>query len=92
MEIFYNTFFKNPQGDWRYINGMEPALMPPDDLKIYRRIQWNEGAFESFQPWIDKMRTADRLAIPCLRQPPLPRLEWHEATAGIWIGRMPRPK
>jgi hypothetical protein len=92
MEMFYNTFFKNPQGDWRYIIGMEPALMPEDDLKIYRRIQWNDGAFAAFEPWIDKMRPADRLAIPCLKEPTLPRLEWHEATAGIWLGRLPRAK
>lgn len=92
MEIFYNTFFKNPLGDWRYINGMEPALMPEEDLKILRRIQWNEGAFEAFQPWADKMSLADRLVISCPKQPPLPKLEWHEATAGIWIGRLPRSK
>ena len=27
MQFFYNTFYANPRGDWRYILGLEPALM-----------------------------------------------------------------
>ena len=38
MAFFYNTFYKNPQGNWRYILGFEPALMPEEDLKILRNM------------------------------------------------------
>ncbi|HAL91496.1 MAG TPA: hypothetical protein DCM68_00520, partial [Verrucomicrobia bacterium] len=43
MSVFYQTFFKNPHAPWRYILGYEPGLMPEDDLKIYRNIQWKYG-------------------------------------------------
>jgi hypothetical protein len=36
MECFYNTFYKNPTADWRYILGLEPALMPDAELKIFQ--------------------------------------------------------
>jgi hypothetical protein len=89
MQFFYNTFYKNPQGDWRYIAGFEPALMPPDDLKIYREIHSSEGSAESYQPWIKKMRPMDRLAVARPVQPDLPALEWKQAAPGVWIGRLP---
>jgi hypothetical protein len=89
MQFFYNTFYKNPQGDWRYMVGFEPALMPPDDLKIYRAIHRSEGSAESYQPWIKKMRPEDRLAAARSAQPNLPALEWKEGAPGLWIGRLP---
>lgn len=92
MGIFYNTFYKNPTANWRYVLGIEPALMPDDDLKIYRDIQRFPGAVQAYEPWIDKMRPADRLAIYGGSQPNLPRLEWHHAGGGIWLGRLPREK
>jgi hypothetical protein len=89
MQFFYNTFYKNPQGGWRYIVGFEPALMPPDDLKIYRGIHLAEGSPDSYQPWIKKMRPEDRVAISRPDQPELPALEWKQAAHGVWIGRLP---
>ena len=88
MEFFYNAFYKNPTADWRYILGMEPALMPPDDLKIFRTIQRNNYAFQAYEPWIDKMLPADRLVIYRSGQPTLPRLEWHNAVGNVWLGRL----
>jgi hypothetical protein len=90
MVFFYNTFYKNPGADWRYIVGFEPALTPEDDLKILRRIQWNHGAFKAYQPWVDKMQPADRLAISCSVEPNLPGLQWTNAVGNLWIGRKPR--
>ena len=90
MDLFYDTFYANPQGDWRYILGFEPALMPDEDLKIMRRIVWNQEAYESYQPWIQKMRPEDRLAIYSNTRPSLPQLEWLNAGQYIWIGRLPR--
>jgi hypothetical protein len=89
MRFFYNTFFKNPQGGWRYIAGFEPALMPADDLKIYRDIQRNGGAVEAFEPWARKMRPEDRLAVESPTEPVLAPLEWKHATGAVWIGRLP---
>ena len=89
MTFFYNTFYKNPEGDWRYIVGFEPAWMPPDDLKIFRAIQWNHFAWEAYEPWVKNMRPGDRLEISSGEQPVLPPLEWINAGGGIWIGRLP---
>lgn len=91
MEFFYNTFYKNPQAEWRYILGMEPALVPDADLKILRNIQWNNYAYKAYEPWIDKMKPGDRLMLDSGVQPNLPRLEWHNAVGNIWIGRLPKP-
>jgi hypothetical protein len=92
MQFFYNTFFKNPQGDWRYIAGFEPALMPPDDLQIYRTIQRTAGTIEAYEPWVKKMRPQDRLEMESGSQPNLPALEWKRAGGNIWIGRLPAAK
>ncbi len=89
MQFFYNTFYKNPQGDWRYIAGFEPALMPADDLKVFRDIHRPGATQESYQPWIKKMRPQDRLALAWPAKPELPPLEWKEAAPGLWIGRLP---
>jgi hypothetical protein len=92
MGVFYQTFFKNPDADWRYILGYEPALMPVEDFKVYHSILWNFGAAAAYKPWVDKMRPPDRLV---LRGGPdgLPvstQLEWEYAAGSFWIGRTPR--
>jgi hypothetical protein len=92
MTIFYQTFFKNPDGDWRYILGYEPGFMPDEDFQVYHKILWNFGDPKAYGPWVKKMRPEDRLVIrggeggvPSSRQ-----LEWNYAVSGIWIGRIPR--
>ena len=92
MTIFYQTFFKNPDGDWRYILGYEPALMPKADFEVYHKILWNLGDAKAYQPWVDKMRPEDRLVIRGGRGSPpnIPQLEWEYGVSGIWIGRTPR--
>lgn len=92
MEFFYNTFYKNPTGDWRYILGLEPALMHYDDLLILRQIQRYNYNPKAYEPWIAKLRPIDRLVIYSPVQPNLSQLEWHNAIANIWIGRLPKPK
>jgi hypothetical protein len=93
MTIFYDTFFKNPNGDWKYIVGYEPAFMPPEDFKVYHSIHWNRGDAKAYAPWVAKMKPADRLVIRNGRGDPpnLPRLEWNYGVTGIWIGRLPHP-
>lgn len=92
MNFYYDTFYKNPQADWRYILGYEPALMPEEDLKILRAIQLSHNAFSAYEPWIRKMTAADRLVIYCGFKPNLPQLEWHQAVGELWLGRLPETK
>jgi hypothetical protein len=92
MTVFYQTFFKNPHGDWRYILGYEAALMPKEDFEVYHKILWNFGDAKAYQPWVDKMRPPDRLVIRGGRGSPpnISQLEWEYGVSGTWIGRTPR--
>jgi hypothetical protein len=92
MTVFYQTFFKNPNADWRYILGYEPGFMLDEDFKVYHSIMWNSGDAKAYKPWVDKMRPQDRLVIRGSRGSPpnLPQLEWEYGVSGIWIGRTPR--
>jgi hypothetical protein len=89
MRFFFNTFYKNPEADWRYMVGFEPALMLPEDLKVYRAIQRSGHAAEAYEPWIKRMHPEDRFAIESASQPDLPQLEWKHS-ANFWLGRLPR--
>lgn len=90
--FFYDTFFKNPTADWRYILGFEMTLMPAEDFRILYRILWNFGAAAAFQPWVEKMRAEDRLFVrgEAGNRPPIAGLEWHHTLGGMWSGRLPR--
>jgi hypothetical protein len=90
--VFYETFFRNPQAPWRYVLGYEATFMTTANLEIFRRIQWNFGAWEAYQPWVDALTPADRLVMrrPAGDRPALPRLEWRYVAAETWIGRIPR--
>ena len=93
MDVFFQTFFKNPTADWRYILGFESGLMRPEDLKTLREIQWNHGAaFAAYEPWVKKMRPADRMILRASggNPPGISELEWHYAATGLWIGRLPQ--
>jgi hypothetical protein len=92
MTLFYQTFFKNPNADWRYILGFESTLMPDEDFKVYHAVLWNAGDAKAYKPWVDKMRPADRLVIRGGRAdgPNIPQLEWNYGVSGVWIGRTPR--
>jgi len=93
QSLFYQTFFKNPNGDWRYIMGFESTLMPDEDFKVYHDVVWNFGDAKAYKPWVDKMRPEDRLVIRggSANVPPIPQLEWNHGVGDIWIGRLPRP-
>jgi hypothetical protein len=94
MRVFYDTFFKNPHADWRYVLGFEPGLMLPEDREVLRKVQWNYGDVRAYEPWIQKMRPADRLVLRASSArlngaPNLPMLEWKYAVSDVWIGRLP---
>ncbi len=90
MTVFYQTFYTNPHADWRYILGFEPTMMPPDDLATLRKIQWNYGANEAYDPWVKKMRPEDRLILRRPSMPAIKELEWNSVVSGTWIGRLPK--
>jgi len=92
MSVFYQTFFKNPNGDWRYILGYEPAFMPDEDFQVFHKVLWNYGDSKAYEPWVKKMRPEDRLVIRGGRgsPPSIPQLEWSYGVSGTWIGRLPR--
>jgi len=91
MRIFYDTFYENPHAEWKYVLGFEAAMMKPEDLAIFRKIQWNYGADEAFLPWVRKMTHEDRLILrrPKSQAPNIPGLKWYYAATNIWIGRKP---
>jgi len=92
-QVFYDTFYRNPDGQWRYVMAFEPTLMPEDDLKILRRIQWSSSAFSAFLPWVEKMKPADRLIVLNNGGPPrLSQLEWASFIPDVWVGRLPRSR
>ena len=92
MQVFYQTFFKNPHAKWRYMLAFEPAFMPLEDQRIYRNIQWNSYSLKAHEPWVAKMRPQDRMVfnLSSSAAPGIPSLEWKYVARGIWIGRLPR--
>ena len=92
QSLFYQTFFKNPAGDWRYMLGFEPTWMPKEDFEVYHNVLWNLGEVKTYNPWVEKMKPADRLVIRggSNASPGIPQLEWNYTGVGIWIGRLPR--
>jgi hypothetical protein len=91
MTIFYQTFFKNPMGDWRYMVGFEATLMPAADFDTYHKILWNFGDAKAYTPWLVKLKPEDRLVIRGGRSTPpgIPQLEWNYGVSGLWVGRLP---
>lgn len=92
MTVFYQTFFKNPHANWRYQLGYEPSVMPAADFATYQKIFWNFGDARGYEPWVKKMKPADRLAIRGGKgeRPNIPQLEWNYGVSGTWIGRTRR--
>ena len=93
QSLFYQTFFENPHGDWRYVLGFESTLMTDEDFNVYKNVVWNFGDAKAYKPWVDKMLPEDRLVMrgASASPPPIPQLEWNHGVGDIWIGRLPRP-
>jgi hypothetical protein len=92
MGVFFDTFYKNPTADWKYILGFESGWMRPDDLAVLRKYQWVFGDARALKPWANEMRPQDRMFIhaPGSSRPDLPELQWDYAATELWIGRLPR--
>jgi hypothetical protein len=92
MTLFYQTFYKNPDGDWRYILGFESTFMPLEDFNVYHSVMWNNGDGKAYAPWVRKMRPLDRLVVRGVGtgQPDIPGLDWYYGVSGVWLGRVPQ--
>lgn len=88
MYVFYQVFFQNPAGSWRYMLGFEPVWMPEEDLKIYRHIQLTRGKDSSYDPWIKKMTDKDRMILIRNSEPEIGGLVWQEVAPTVWSGRI----
>ncbi len=88
MSLFYQLFYHNPQGPWRYTLGFEPVWMTQDNLKIYRHIQLTRSKNESYLPWVKKMTKKDRIMLIKNSRPDIEELEWNEVTPTIWSGKL----
>jgi hypothetical protein len=87
MSLFYQVFYLNPHGPWRYTLGFEPVWMPADNIEIYRNIQLTRGKNESYAPWVNKMTEKDRMILIRNAKPQIEGLEWHEVTPTVWSGK-----
>jgi hypothetical protein len=92
MRLFFRTFYRNPAAPWRYILGFEAALMPPEDLAVYKAAFEHPGDAAPYEAWVRKMRPADRLFVvhPADDPPPIAGIEWHQVLRGLWSGRLAR--
>jgi hypothetical protein len=88
MGLFYNVFFHNPHGHWRYTLGFEPIWMTADDLIIYRNIQLTRQKNENYLPWVKKMTSKDRMMLIRQSKPQIKGLEWYEVKPTVWSGRL----
>jgi hypothetical protein len=91
MDVFFETFYKNPTANWKYVLGFESGWMRPEDLDVLRKAQWNFGDARAFEPWVQKMLPQDRMIIRATggSRPNIPELEWNYAATELWIGRLP---
>jgi hypothetical protein len=92
MFLFYEIFYLNPYGPWRYMLGFEPIWMRADDLEIYRHIQLTRCKNESYAPWVKKMNPEDRMILTRTAKPQIEGLVWHEVTPTVWSGKLPPGK
>jgi hypothetical protein len=90
MDVFFETFYKNPTANWKYILGFESGWMRPEDLKVLRTYEWNLNDPRALEPWVQEMRPPDRMIIRGGGQPAIPELAWHYIGSGLWVGRLPQ--
>jgi hypothetical protein len=94
MTIFFQGIYRLPKAPWRYLLGFEPALMPPEDLALYRAMTDRRNRVpEMYEVWVRRMRPEDRMILETtgLRDPPpVAGLEWRFFPPAYWSGRLPR--
>ena len=86
MQVFYRLYFRLPHAKFLYQTGYEPGMMPPEDLKIMRGIQFNDGLLDAYKPWLEKMTEKDRILLFYPRQPEWAGMKFDQFYT-MWIGR-----
>lgn len=86
MDVFYELFYRFPEGPFRYVVGYEPGLMPPADLETMRSIQFNNGLLAAYKPWFEKMTEKDRIFISVPTKPEWPGFRF-DSFYTFWVGR-----
>jgi hypothetical protein len=85
MRAFYTLFHRMPALQFRFATGMEPGLMPAEDLAVLRAIQ-TTALLRDFKPWFDKMTPKDRVLLRWPTKPEWPGMEFRPFY-GAWMGR-----
>jgi hypothetical protein len=90
MDVFYQTFFVNPGGDWRYVLAYEPGLMLPEDRAVVDGLIQGRPTAPVLAPWLARMTPKDRLFLDAWRgaPPSLPGILWQRAGLLRWSGRL----
>ena len=91
MILFFQFFFRNPDGDWRYTLAYEPAMMWPEDRAIVDALYAGADPATTVAPWGARMTPRDRMIIDGMPgwPPPIPALRWSRAGYRRWSGRLP---
>jgi len=92
MQVFFTFYYMFPSTSWRYVTGMEAGFMRQEDLVVYEEIYARKRP-ESYLPWIQRMRSADRFVLVLPATAPVatgfPMLEWRFVPPRYWFGRLP---
>jgi hypothetical protein len=90
MGVFYKLYYRLPHAGFRFTTGFEPGMLPPEDLKTLRAIQFNDGLLDAYKPWLDKMTEKDRVLLYYRGKPEWPGMVFEQFYTA-WIGRKLTP-
>lgn len=88
MSEFYFQYFENPNAEYKFILGFEPAIMPTEDRKVLRDITYTNYHFSAYKPWIAKLTTKDRIFTSVDISKNYQTLDWIKASSKLWIGKL----
>jgi hypothetical protein len=91
MQEFYRLYYRLPEAHFRFSTGFEPGMMPPEDLKVMRAIQFSDGLVKAYEPWFNKMTARDRVVLFLSTKPQWPGIEFSSFYT-LWIGKKVPPK
>jgi len=86
MQVFYRLYYRLPNAGFRFTTGFEPGMLPPEDLRTLRAIQFNDGLLDAYKPWLDKMTNKDRVLLYYRGRPEWPGMKFDQFYTA-WVGR-----